>query len=285
MTGRRFAAIGDLQDTSHLEFWREDNRAERALLVRRIAEEKPEFVVLLGDLVFDGSSPRHWRRFDELVAPIRAAGVPMVPILGNHDYWWGKSKNLRHYRERFPELEGHRWHRRRFESLELVFLDSNAAAQSAADRQEQLKWFSGVLRAADGDTSCRGTLVFVHHPPFTNSAVTRGNDWVRRSFVEPFVSATKTRAMLSGHVHSYERFEHGGKTFVVSGGGGGPRVRLVAEDRTRHRDLYRPASSSRRPCHYLSVALSVGSLSIEAIGIEKGGRSFGAMESFELKLA
>jgi 3',5'-cyclic AMP phosphodiesterase CpdA len=284
MTDSRFAAIGDLQRTSLLEFWREDNAKERALLVRRIADEKPSFVVLLGDLVFDGSSPRHWRRFDAIVAPIREAGVPMIPILGNHDYWWGRSRNLRHYLTRFPELEGRRWHRRRFESLELVFLDSNVPAQTEHEFREQVRWFSDALETSDADASCRGTAVFVHHPPFTNSAVTRGSEIVRRAFVEPFVRAKKTRIMLSGHVHSYERFVHEGKTFVVSGGGGGPRVRLVDERRSRHRDLYRPASSARRPCHYLSLAVSAGLLSIEAIGLEKGCRSFDAMETFDLAL-
>ena len=134
--------------------------------MRRIADERPSFVVLLGDLVFDGSSQRHWERFDALVEPLRAAGVPMVPILGNHDYWWGKRKNLRHYLERFPHLDGNRWHSRRFGSVELVFLDSNPAAQTAAEWREQLDWYANALDRADADPSCRGALVFVHHPPF-----------------------------------------------------------------------------------------------------------------------
>jgi 3',5'-cyclic AMP phosphodiesterase CpdA len=281
----RFAVVGDLQETSRIEFWREDNAAERALLIRRIAEEKPSFVVLLGDLVFDGSSARHWKRFDALVAPLAEARVPMVPILGNHDYWWGKAKNLRHYDERFPELAGNRWHRRRFESLELVFLDSNVSAQSRSDRQEQIQWFARVLDEADRDAACRGTLVFVHHPPFTNSSVSRGSAVVRRFFLRPFMSAKKTQAMVSGHVHSYERFEQAGKTFLVSGGGGGPRVRLFAERRRRHPDLYRAPSGSRRPCHYLLVGLIERALSVEVIGLEKGCASFATMEAFELDLS
>jgi Icc-related predicted phosphoesterase len=285
MTGGRFAVIGDLQETSRFEFWREDNRAESELLVRRIADERPAFVVLLGDLVFDGSSPRQWSRFDALVAPLREAEVPMLPILGNHDYGWVKRTNLRHYLDRFPHLDGRRWHARRFGSVELVFLDSNLGAHTAAQRDEQVAWYADALDRADADLACRATLVFVHHPPFTNSTVTRGNADVRRSFVAPFVRARKTRAMVSGHVHSYERFEHGGKTFVVSGGGGGPRVRLFEGRRARHPDLYCPASSSRRPLHYLSVAVSAEGISIEAMGLEKGCRSFAAMETFALALA
>ena len=284
MTAERFAVIGDLQETSRLEFWREDNQAERARLIARIVEQHPTFLVLLGDLVFDGSSEAHWKRFDALVAPLVEARIPIVPILGNHDYWWGKRKNLRHYNERFPELDGNRWHRRRFESLELVFLDSNFSAHSPVEREEQTRWFARMLEEADRDASCRGTLVFVHHPPFTNSSVSRDSAVVRRFFLRPFVGAEKTRAMLSGHVHSYERFEQAGKTFVVSGGGGGPRVRLFADRRARHRDLYRGHAGPRRPMHYLSVGLTDRAVSFEVIGLDEKRISFATMETFGLEL-
>ena len=130
MASGGFAVIGDLQETSRLEFWRENNAEKRAWLVSRIVERHPALLVLLGDLVFDGSSEAHWRRFDVLVSPLVEARIPIVPILGNHDYWWGGARNLRHFHDRFPELGGNRWHRRRFESLELVFLDSNFSRQT-----------------------------------------------------------------------------------------------------------------------------------------------------------
>jgi 3',5'-cyclic AMP phosphodiesterase CpdA len=281
----RFAVVGDLQETSRLEFWREDNAVERKRLIDRVAEDKPAFVVLLGDLVFDGSSSRQWERFDALVAPLREASVPMVPILGNHDYWWGRQKNLRHFDRRFPELDGRRWHRRRFGALELVFLDSNLSAQTRSKWQDQIRWFGEVVDEAEVDASCRGTLVFVHHPPLTNSSVTRDSAVVRRSFLGPFLSAKKTRAMVSGHVHGYERFEETGKTFLVSGGGGGPRVRLLAEGRRRHLDLYAAASRTRHQVHYLSMELSARSLSVEVFGLERGCRSFVPMETFDLELS
>jgi Icc-related predicted phosphoesterase len=284
MTAERFAVIGDMQETSRLEFWREDNAARRALLVARIVEQRPAFTVLLGDLVFDGSSAAHWRRFDALVAPLAEAKIPIVPILGNHDYGWGMKKSLRHFHERFPELEGRRWHRRRFASLELVFLDSNFSVHAPAEREEQVLWFERVLEEADRDPSCRGTLVFVHHPPFTNSSVSRDSSVVRRFFLRPFLAAQKTRAMLSGHVHSYERFEQAGKTFVVSGGGGGPRVRLHRDGRARHRDLFRGYAERRRPLHYLSSSLTDSVVSFDVVGLAEDGTSFASMETFALEL-
>jgi hypothetical protein len=90
--------------------------------------------------------------------------------------------------------------------------------------------------------------------------------------------------MVSGHVHSYERFEQAGKTFVVSGGGGGPRVRLFGARARRHPDLC-TVPASRRPCHYLSIDVRERALSVEVLGLEKGSRSFSRVEAFELLLS
>jgi 3',5'-cyclic AMP phosphodiesterase CpdA len=285
MDRNSFAVVGDLQETSRLEFWREDNAAERAALIEHIARAKPAFVVLLGDLVFDGSSAAQWRRFDALVSPLRDGGIPVVPILGNHDYGWDTQKSLRHYDARFPELGGRRWHSRRFEALELVFLDSNSGALSGPAGRGQTDWFAQALDEADRDPDCRGTLVFVHHPPLTNSSITRDSAAVRRFFLRPFLRAAKTRAMVSGHVHSYERFEEGGKTFIVSGGGGGPRVRLLGERRSRHRDLYCGTPGIKRPCHYLSIDLEQGAMSVRVLGVAKGDAQLAPLETFGLALS
>src|SRR5262249_50640384 len=83
----RFAVVGDLQRTSGVELWRESNAPERRLVVSRLAEERPDFVAVLGDLVFHGSSPIDWAEFDDLTEPLRSAAVPVLPVLGNHDYW------------------------------------------------------------------------------------------------------------------------------------------------------------------------------------------------------
>ena len=74
----------------------------------------------------------------------------------------------------------------------------------------------------DADPKVRGVLVFTHHPPYTNSTVTKDESHVQQAFVGPFVAAKKTLALLSGHAHGYEHFIEQRKHFVVSGGGGGP---------------------------------------------------------------
>ncbi|HYK41308.1 MAG TPA: metallophosphoesterase [Thermoanaerobaculia bacterium] len=277
----RFAAVGDLQRTSRAEVWRESNDRERERVLRAVAAEAPDFVALLGDLVFRGSSAAEWSRFDVLASPIRLARIPVVPVLGNHEYWVARGPALANYFARFPHLEGRRWHAVSYGPLRIVALDSNERFLTPPVWEEQRVWFEEELAQADADPAIRGVLVLVHHPPYTNSTVTRDELHVQRSFVPTFERSAKTLAMLSGHVHSYERFVRGGKTYVVTGGGGGPRVRLASESRRRHADD-QFGGPSIRDFHYLVGTVTAAGVEIEMKGMPKGGESFTGLERFTL---
>jgi 3',5'-cyclic AMP phosphodiesterase CpdA len=277
----RFAAVGDLQRTSLAEVWRESNDREREGVIQSIAGDGPDFVALLGDLVFRGSSGAEWARFDTLAAPLREARIPVVPILGNHEYWVARRPALANFFARFPNLGGRHWHATRYGPLSVVALDSNIRFLARPAWEEQKSWFAGELARSDADRRVRGTLVLVHHPPYTNSTVTGDEPHVQRAFVPPFAAARKTIAMLSGHVHSYERFERGGKVYVVAGGGGGPRVRLAAGNRRRHADDLFDGPSVRH-FHYLLSTVTAEGLSFEMKGMDKGGSRFEALDGFLL---
>jgi hypothetical protein len=279
--GGHFAIVGDLQPTSRLEFWRESNGLERERLVSEIVRSDPDFLALLGDMVFCGSSASGWERFDRVCSPLRSARLRLLPVLGNHEYWFSRPRALRHFFSRFPELEERRWYALRYGPLGLVFLDSNARFLSASQWREQRAWFEAILEAADSDPSVRGVLVFLHHPPFTNSTITSDERHVQRFFVPPFRASRKTLAMVSGHVHSYERFERGGKTFVVAGGGGAARVRLHEERRRRHADDAF-AGPSLRFFHYLDCAFEEEAMTFEVRGLEKGGDAIEVQDRFAL---
>ena len=74
----RFAIIGDVQPTSRVEFWRKSNARERVQLIQQIAMELPDFLAIVGGLVFCGSSAANWTTFDTLYTPVRrtCAGLP-----------------------------------------------------------------------------------------------------------------------------------------------------------------------------------------------------------------
>lgn len=281
--GGRFAVVGDTQRTSWLEFWRESNDAEREVLAHAIAASRPALLAITGDLVFDGSSAAQWALLDATCAPIRDAGIPAFAALGNHEYWGGKS-GPEHFFERFPHLENKHYYAVAYGPLRLVFLDSNITEQTPAAWEAQRAWYETTLADLDVDPEVRGVLVLQHHPPYTNSTVTSDELYVQQVIVPPLLRAKKTLALLSGHVHSYERFVRGGKMFVVSGGGGGPRARLAeGSDRRHPDDLF--IGPPIRSFHFTVFTVTATGLDAEVMGLPKGGAIVAPIDHFTLPWA
>ena len=279
--GARLAVVGDLQRTSALELWREQNDPERRAVVRAITQERPDLLAITGDLVFSGWSASAWADLDTLTAPLRAAGIPAFAALGNHEYWGGRSATA-HFFARFPDLEGQRWYTRAWGPLRFVVLDSNRGDLWEREWREQMRWFAATLAAFDADPEVRGVLVIAHHPPYTNSTVTGDELHMQRDIVPAFAAARKTLALLSGHVHSYERYERRGKVFVVSGGGGGPRARLAVGDARRHTDD-RFTGPPLRDFHFIVMTVTPDGIAAEVRGTPKGGTTFRPMDHFFLR--
>lgn len=277
----RFAVVGDLQRTSFIEFWREQNDPEREEVVRAIAAERPAFVAMTGDLVFSGASANEWAAFDALVTPIRDAGIPVVAALGNHEYWSGRAGEDSFF-ARFPHLARQSWYVVPWGPLRLVVVNSNTGDLWLRERIEQRRWYERTLAELDRDPAVRGVIVMGHHPPYTNSTVTGDEEHVQQDFVPAFVASKKTLAMMCGHVHSYERYQRHGKTFVVSGGGGGPRARLRTGARRRHDDdlFHGPAL---RDFNFLLMTIEADGIGAEVRGLPKGGHAWRTMDRFFLR--
>lgn len=256
--------LGDTQRTSwgeELLFGREQNEAARRALVDKIAaEEGPAFIVHLGDLVVTGGSQAEWEYFDRLMSPLTARRIPILPVLGNHDYWGNDSDALRFARARFPQLTEHGYYAMRHGRLGLIWMDSNLAD---ARGREQADWFARVLAAFEGDLDVRGVLVFTHHPPFTNGKQRSGEAYVLSELLPSFFAAPKARVLLSGHVHGYERFVRSGKTFVVTGGAGGPRVEYHVGAEVVTPPAYVTPTGDVRAFHYVTIRDDEAALQFE----------------------
>lgn len=277
-TGARLAVVGDTQrNPSFLGL--ASNDSERRSVLRAIADASPDLVALTGDIVYEGASTDDWKRFEELSRPIRERGVSVVAALGNHEYEGEKGSGEELFFAHFPLAGGKRWYEVAFGPIRLVFLDSTEWKLPPGAWDEQRAWYEATLAADDADDAVRGVLVLEHHPPYTNSTVTQDEEHVQRAFVPPLMRSKKTLALLSGHVHNYERFVRGGKTFVVSGGGGGPRAALDLGASRRHKDDLH-AGPALREFHFTLYTVTAAGLTAEVRGLRGG--TFTTIDRFEL---
>jgi predicted phosphodiesterase len=131
------------------------------------------------------------------------AGIEFWLTWGNHDV--ESPERIESINEAFDNPP--RWATISWGGTNILILDSNTAGSTA-----QLSYLEAEMERIESPT-----IVVLHHPPFSCSdhfgdAEVR-DEWLPR-FDEDVV------LVLSGHAHSYQRFDVEGKPFVVSGGGG-----------------------------------------------------------------
>jgi hypothetical protein len=219
----RFVAFGDTRfhDPSDSE---PANPAIRHALVAAIDKEKPAFVSIGGDIVYNGEDTNDWKVWDSETAVWRQDRIRVFPALGNHDLKGSQQTALKNYFQRFPELDGNRYYSVSMGNALMLVLDSSLAEISGP----QGEWMRMQLDRLPGPTDF---VFFVfHHPPYTSSSdekvfggghSARASEQALGKLLEEYQQRTRARfVVFNGHVHNYERHEHGGVIYFVTGGGG-----------------------------------------------------------------
>ncbi len=200
------------------------NPAVRVALVKAIAEANPAFICFTGDIVYNGFDANDWKVWDSETSILREKKIPIYPALGNHDLHGDANVALGNYFERFPDLNHSRYYSVRAANTVLLVIDSSQ--DEVAGPQGQ--WLNDKLDHVPSDVD----FVFVmdHHPPYTSSSDAKafGGGHSARATEQALAMMLEERqaharfriVVFSGHVHNYERHEHGGVTYFVSGGGG-----------------------------------------------------------------
>jgi acid phosphatase type 7 len=219
----RFIAYGDTRFTDPTDTEASNPEARRAL-VRAIADEQPAFVSIGGDISYRGANPKDWTIWDSETAVWRQRKIPILPALGNHDLKGDETAALSNYFERFPEIEHNRYYSVRAGNTLMLVLDSALDETSGT----QGSWLTAKLDSVPSDVDF--VFIVLHHPPYTSSsdAKTYGGGHSARSPEHNLAHMLEQRqdhlrariVVFSGHVHNYERHEHGGIPYFVTGGGG-----------------------------------------------------------------
>jgi len=284
---RPFAVVGDTQRTLTVErvfLLREQNDEARPLLIRSIVEDQPAFLVHLGDMTDWGSDDDAWKYFDNLVEPLKSAHIDIFPVMGNHEYFGlSKEHSLKNVEDRFPQIALSHWYLKKYGPIALIFLDSNQKQLGETAWSNQVTWFENILKQLDSDPEVRGVLVFAHHPALSNSKVSGDEECVRRYFLGPLLQSKKTLAYIDGHAHGYEHFVQDGKHFIVSGGGGGPRVEYRTGKKALHADLF--LGPVPRPFNYLIVQPLEDRIQITVKGFQKTDTHVGTIDQIAIPFA
>jgi len=199
------------------------NPPVRVALVQAIAEANPAFICFTGDIVYNGYDANDWKVWDSETTIWRDKNIPVYPALGNHDLHGDEKIALGNYFQRFPELNNSRYYLLRAANTLTLVLDSSLDETSGPQGQ----WLANKLDNIPADVDF--VFLMFHHPPYTSSSDAKmfGGGHSARSGEQHLAKMleerqTHTRArfvVFSGHVHNYERHEHGGVTYFVSGGG------------------------------------------------------------------
>ncbi len=218
----RFVAYGDTRFHDPKDF-EAANPPVRAALVQAIAEVNPAFICFTGDIVYNGYDQNDWKVWDNETSIWRQKKIPIYPALGNHDLHGDPTVALRNYFQRFPDLKNSRYYSVRAANALLLALDSSL--DEAGGPQSQ--WLTDQLDHVPADVDF--VLLMFHHPPYTSSSdakafggghSARASEQALAKMLEQRQAHARYRIVVfSGHVHNYERHEHGGVTYFVSGGG------------------------------------------------------------------
>jgi Icc-related predicted phosphoesterase len=235
------------------------NPPVRRALVQAIADANPAFISFGGDIVYNGNDKDDWKVWDSETAIWREKKIPIYPALGNHDLHGDEKIALANYFQRFPELKNNRYYSLRAANTLMLVLDS--ALDEISGPQGQ--WLNQNLEHLPSDVDF--VFIILHHPPYTSSSDMKmfGGGHSSRSQEQKLAKMLEARQpnlrariiVFSGHVHNYERHEHGGITYFVTGGAGAHAypVERAKDD---------PFQSKEINYHYLQVDVSRGALKV-----------------------
>jgi hypothetical protein len=306
-TSRVLHAVGD---TGGVKDPNPQMKVASAMIADR-AQSGAALLYHLGDVVyFNGDESEYGAQFYEPYAHYQA---PIVAIPGNHD---GDNSDdpsvasLAAFVENFcsatPHLDPQAQETNRDtmdqpnaywtltdELLTVIGLYTNVP-EGGVVAQDQIDWLVAELRAAP---SAGALLVALHHPPYSCDANHGGSANMGQVLDGAFAAAGRTpHAVLSGHVHNYQRFTRaiGGAQvpYIVAGAGGYHNLHTMAADPSGGRLAapfrVAPDCVLESFCDdrwgFLRLTVSATALGGEYVAVARDGTVTAGVDAFTLEL-
>jgi len=221
-------AYGDTRFTD-TENDRDTKPKIRQYLVKQIAMERPDAVLMTGDLPFHGADPADWQVYRDETELWTNEHLRVYPTLGNHDVLGGWDLGVRNFDATFPYLKGYLYYSVQIGNVYVITLD---CTESYAEGSPQREWLAAQL---DHLPASADFLFFVSHMPLYAdvqsqivASVPNPAELSLRQFIVSKAPQIHAKLIvLNGHLHNYERFENKDISYIVSGGGGAIPYRVL----------------------------------------------------------
>jgi acid phosphatase type 7 len=258
------------------------NPVARQALIQRILEEKPDAILLNGDVPWHGGDQNDYEVYRAETQVWRDANLRIFPALGNHEFaGCGVPQCLANWWAAFPKLKGRRWYSVRLGTkIYTIALDSDDSLLPGSD---QLLWLKNQIVSLPGEVEF--VLISMHHPPVADIQTRfivdhnpRPNEVALAQFLQTTAAASRARFIVSaGHVHNYERFLRDDVVYLISGGGGAEPYQI---DRTPQ-DLYQDSGFPNY--HYVKFVLDGHILRATMYRLaDAGARTWESKDEFEV---
>ena len=219
-------------------------------------DERPNFIINLGDLTDGGKEPHKFEWNYEYFTGVRplCSRIPVFPVAGNGEgdlYWYNQ------YHEKLPQKGYYTF---TYGSTQFFMLNSNDRA-AFAPGGEQYKWLEEQLK----QSTAKWKFVCHHHAPYSSDEDDYKNSWEEPSDlgdlkvrkIVPLYEQYGVDVVMFGHLHTYQRtmpiFKEGidtknGVVYLQGGGAGGN-----LEDFTPTRSWF--SAKTYRGHHYFIISI------------------------------
>lgn len=229
--------------TSNKDFVRETANYEFA--VATVNRLKPQFVIVLGDLVNKEGNPEQIREFFRITGKINSS-IPVYLVPGNHDVGAAPTPELlAAYRKNI----GRDYYSFRAGPVYGIVLNSvliHNPQKAEEEYRKQTEWLKSELAMAQ-QSGAQQVIVFQHHPYFIKEAGEPDQymniSLERRKPMLELLHAYNIRYVFAGHVHQNSVGRDGDLEMTVTGpiampfgeDGSGIRLVEVTPSGVRHR--------------------------------------------------
>ncbi len=188
------------------------------MIINRINNLHPAFVVHTGDLIFGRSLRRNETedQYREYLEAVDRLECPIYTAPGNHDIDGAGGEAL------FTQHMGRMYFSFNYDEDHFIILNTEEPRAFGTIRGEQLQWLKNGL---EQKKDARHHFVFLHRPLFpTERRFIQRLSFLqeRQQVVHQLFVSYGVDMVVAGHEHLYNRSEHDGIVYLISGGAGAP---------------------------------------------------------------